>query len=152
EPSLRPAMRLVLALALALALALIVPSALARSSDPVPVDVQVYIINIGNYDATKGTYVVDMYLTLSWNASSAPANFTPARYEFMNGRASSTDKLSDDTDANGTRTLNYRVQANLYSSPHFEKYPYDTQTIEVVFEDALHPREELVYAPDLGGS
>lgn len=122
------------------------------TSGPVPVDAQVYIINVGNYDATKGTYVADFYLTLSWNATAAPANFTPARYEFMNGRASATDKVSDVTDENGIRTLNYRIQANLYSQPKFDHYPYDTQTVEVTFEDAVHNDSELRYVPDLGGS
>jgi len=70
----------------------------------------------------------------------------------MNGRASATDKVTDDTDADGIRTLNYRIQANLYSQPNFGHYPYDTQTVEITFEDALHNDSELRYVPNNGGS
>ena len=133
---------------LALAALLAVPAARA---EPLVVDVQVYVINLGNYDTTKGTYTVDFYLVLSWDAA-AGGNVTPLRYEFMNGRATSTDRLSDETDENGTRTVQWRVQANLYAEPQFAEYPYDTQRIDVLFEDALHGTDELVYRVDLEGS
>lgn len=143
----RARVRAVLAL-LALAALLALPSARA---EPLPVDVQVYVVNIGNYDTVKGTYTVDFYLVFSWDAT-VDANLTPLKYEFMNGRASSTDKVSDETDADGVRTVTWRVQANLYSEPRFDNYPYDTQRLEVLFEDALHAADEVQYRPDLSGS
>lgn len=120
----------------------LVPSA---SAEPVPVTVDVYVLNVGAYDATKGTYLLDFYLTFWYDTNLAPTNFSAGRYEFMNGRATSTDKLSDEVDADGIRTIEYRVQANLYSDPKFANYPYDTQTLEVIFENALHGTDELVF-------
>jgi hypothetical protein len=146
----RPAL---LALAPALAFALFVaPLASAQEpGGPVEVTVDVYVLNVGGYDATKGTYLMDFYLTFSWDAAKAPANFSATRFEFMNGRAASTDKIVDEVDADGVRTVEYRIQANLYSDPQFANYPYDTQTLKIEFEDALHPTGEMVYVSS-GGS
>jgi len=124
-------------------LALLAPVAAA---EPLPVDVELYVLNVGNYDTVKGAYTVDFYLTFSWDAAAA-GNVTPLRYEFMNGRATSTDRISDETDEAGVRSVTWRIQANLYSEPRFTKYPYDTQRLEVLFEDVVHGSDALVYRP-----
>lgn len=143
----RPPLSAFLAALLVLCLA---PRASAQADEgPVPVEVEVYVVNFGNYDVGKGTYVMDFYLTFRWNASAAPAGFSPGRFEFMNGRASgSPERISDEIDAEtGVREVDYRVQANLYSEPRFVDYPFDTQTVEVVFEDAVHDATMLRYVP-----
>ena len=118
------------------------------SGGPVTVDVGLYVISFGNYDANKGTYVMDMYLWFRWNVSSAPAGFAIDKFEFMNGRASSKEKLADDTTAEtGTREVWYRVQANLYSDPQFKQYPFDQQRLLIQFEDANMSSSKLVYRP-----
>ncbi len=118
------------------------------SGGPVTVDVGLYLISFGNYDANKGTYVMDMYMWFRWNVSSAPAGFTIEKFEFMNGRASSKDKLADDTNAGtGVREVWYRVQANLYSDPQFKQYPFDQQRLLIQFEDANMSSGKLVYRP-----
>jgi hypothetical protein len=115
---------------------------------PVTVDVGLYVISFGNYDANKGTYTIDMYMWFRWNATSAPAGFSIDKFEFMNGRASSKDRIADDTDAGtGTREVWYRVQANLYSDPQFKQYPFDQQKLLVQFEDANLSSGKLVYRP-----
>ena len=141
-----------LAASMLLGLLLSVPSA-ARAEGPasggaVTVDVGLYVISFGNYDANKGTYVMDMYMWFRWNVSSAPAGFTIEKFEFMNGRASSKDKLSDETNAGtGIREVWYRVQANLYSDPQFKQYPFDQQRLLIQFEDANMSSSKLVYRP-----
>lgn len=121
---------------------------------PVPVEVEVYVVNFGGYDAGKGTYVMDFYLTFRWDGDAVPEGFSPLRYEFMNGRAAGTpDKVEDSTDpATGVREVTYRVQANLYSEPRFQEYPYDTQTLELIFEDAQNDASALRYVPVAEGS
>jgi hypothetical protein len=118
------------------------------SGGPVTVDVGLYLISFGNYDANKGTYTMDMYMWFRWNATSAPAGFTVEKFEFMNGRASSKEKLSDETNnGTGVREVWYRVQANLYSDPQFKQYPFDQQRLRVQFEDANLASGKLVYRP-----
>jgi hypothetical protein len=130
------------------------PHASAQADGPVPVEVEVYVVNFGNYDAGKGTYVMDFYLTFRWDADDAPEGFSPLRFELMNGRtAGNPDKVGDETDpATGVREVTYRAQANLYSEPLFRDYPYDTQTLELLFEDVEHDATELRYVPVAEGS
>jgi hypothetical protein len=137
-----------------LAASLLAPLAAAQADDAaVTVEAEMYVLNFGNYDVTKGTYTLDFYLTLRWNATAAPANFSALRYEFMDGRATASDKISDATDPEtGIREATFRVQAALYNEPHFEHYPYDTQRLDVILEDAQHPRAELRYVPVPGNS
>jgi hypothetical protein len=139
-----------LAIAL-LALTLLPPLAAAQDepeADPTEVKVGLLVINFGNYDANKGTYLLDFYLFFRWDPTQAPANFTPAQFEFMNGRASAKDKIYDALNATtGERELWYRVQANLYSEPQFADFPFDTQRLEILFEDAVHTDAQLVYVP-----
>lgn len=118
----------------------------AAAAAPVTVEVDLHLISVGNYDTTKGTYTMDLYLHLRWDGAAAPANFTPDRFEFMNGRAASRELLSDETAPDGTRDLWYRIQANLYSSPAFADYPFDTQRLDIVLEDTVLQESDLVYA------
>ena len=141
-------MRAIVPLLLLLPL-LAAPLASAQEQDgPLEIDVGLLVINFGNYDANKGTYVLDFYLFFTWNTSEAPADFTPGTFEFMNGRASAKDKIFDETNAQtGTRELWYRVQANLYSEPSFAEFPFDTQHVQILFEDSLLTSDQLVYVP-----
>lgn len=134
-------------LPLALLLLLAAPPA---SAAPVPVHVDLHVISFGNYDVNKGTYTLDLYLHLWYDTAAAPSGFDATKFEFMNGRAGSKELLSDTT-GNGTRDLWWRIQANLYSEPRFDRYPFDRQDLRLVLEDAVHPDSELVYVPSLSG-
>lgn len=139
---------------LALFLLLLVPSGSAQAEDPggpVPVTVTVAVTSFGNYDATTGTYVLDFYLVLEWDPALAPDNFTAANFEMANGRASARDLQFNETDAEtGVRRLWYRVQANLYSEPRYDWYPFDKQTVEVRLEDKVYTADQLVYVAGNG--
>lgn len=132
---------------LLLAATLAIPTAAA---DPVEVSVDLHVISFGNYDVNKGTYTFDLYLHVWYDVASAPAGFDATRFEFMNGRATSKELLSDDT-VNGTRDLWWRIQAALYSEPRFDRYPFDRQSLSLHLEDSVHPATELVYVPALSG-
>lgn len=135
-------------LALAVLAGIPVVSGQQADLDPTEVSVGILVLTLGNYDVNKGTYLVDFYLFFEWDTTEAPANFTPEKFEFMNGRASAKDRIYDATDAaTGMRELWFRVQANLYSEPHFEKFPFDRQSIEILFEDPALTSQQLVYVP-----
>lgn len=134
---------------------LALPVAAAQEAERhVDVEVEVYVVNFGNYDVGKGTYVLDFYLTFRWDPAAAPEGFSPARFELMNGRPSSApDRVQDETDPEtGQRVITWRIQANLYSEPRFVDYPFDTQTLELLFEDAQHDATRLRYVPVQEGS
>lgn len=141
--------------ALGFVLLLLVPATVAQgegpSEGPVEVTVTVAVTNFGNYDATTGTYTLDFYLVLEWDPASAPADFTAANFEMANGRATSRDLQLDENDTDsGVRRLWYRVQADLYSEPRYEWYPFDRQTVEVRIEDKVHTVDALVYVAGNG--
>lgn len=126
---------------LALLAILFVPVSIA--SEPVNVETGIYVISLGNYEVNKGTYTMDFYLWFRWNASS---NITPAKFEFMNGRANSKELISDETyPATDTREIWYRIQASLYSEPRFKYYPFDTQVLKIDFEDSVNTVQKLQY-------
>jgi hypothetical protein len=134
---------------LAMAGLLAVPAAAA---EPVPVSVDLHVISFGNYDQARGTYTLDFYLIFRWDAEAAPDGFTPERFEFMNGRASSKDLLFAGNGTDGREELWYRIQANLYSEPRFARYPYDRQVLRMELEDAVNPLTDLVYVPEISGT
>ena len=127
---------------LVLGLPLAAPEAAA---EPVPVQVGVYLLNFGNFDVTKGTYVMDYYLWFKWQPAAGPDNFTPERFELMNGRPTSKERLFDFVNPDGTRELWFRLQANLYTDPDFHQYPFDRQRLILLLEDAVLPVTNLTY-------
>jgi hypothetical protein len=133
--------------AVALALALPLAAPVAAAQEPVEVHTGLYLINFGNFDVTKGTYLMDFYLTFRWRPQAADGEVSPERFEFMNGRPVSKERIFDFTNADGTRELWYRVQANLYTDPDFRSYPFDRQRIVMFLEDAVWPVGNLTYVP-----
>ncbi|MCX8178915.1 MAG: hypothetical protein N3D75_03750 [Candidatus Aenigmarchaeota archaeon] len=78
-----------------------------------------YMLNLGRFDISTGSFTADFYLTLECEKSCPKIDF-----EFMNGRASSFEKLIDQP---GLKS--YRIQANLVSPIDLKKFPFDNQTL-----------------------
>lgn len=114
---------------------------------PQEVKVGLYVLNLGRFDVTTGSFTADFYLDLKCSdASGAPADCPPgmpANFEFMNGRASSTDVIIDEP---GEKF--YRIQAILNSPVDLMKYPFDSQKMHIIIEDRAATASELVYVPD----
>lgn len=141
-------MRVAAFLALA-AFATVLLLARGARAEATTVTAEVHVISVGDYGAAQGTYVLDVYRHLAWAAPAQDGNFTAAQFEFMNGRAGSTTVLSDEVLADGTRSLWYRIQADLYSQPDFSNYPFDDQSPRITMEDSLLASDALVYEPGL---
>ncbi len=119
---------------------------------PGEVWIGIYVVGFGNFDANKGTYTIDFYLWLSYDAMDG--NFMPHKsYEFMNGRATSVTLLTNETDPDtNIREVWYRIQASLYNEPQFKAYPFNEFEIVIQIEDSKLTTDELVYIPDTEGS
>ncbi len=104
------------------------------------VNAGIYVLSVGQFNISTGSYVVDMYLTLQ---CAKPC--TPNRFEFMNGRATSTDLVEDEPNYKS-----YRIQAALQTDPDMRQYPFDEQTLTIQFEDKSMSRSNLVYVADPG--
>jgi hypothetical protein len=106
------------------------------------IHVGIYVISIGNFEFTKGTYVLDFYLMFQWENS----NISPTSFEFMNGRATSKEKIYDER-TNGSSEVWYRIQATLFITPEFNKYPFDSQDLKIIIEDSTYNISTITYVP-----
>jgi hypothetical protein len=102
------------------------------------VNVGAYILNLGNFDIVAGSFTADFYLSFKCNNTRPPLDF-----EFMNGRASSLDKIIDEPNEKF-----YMVQANLNSPIDLKKFPFDSQELEIIIEDKTKTTEELICIPN----
>lgn len=111
------------------------PSAPAK---PTEVKVGVYVLNMGKLDVTSGAFSVDFYLSLKSDGGEVPETF-----EFLNGRAASIEKIVDKPNEKF-----YRIMANLSSPINFQRFPFDSQKLQIAIEDKRKTIDELVYVPD----
>ncbi|MEM4259801.1 MAG: hypothetical protein QXG00_01035 [Candidatus Woesearchaeota archaeon] len=101
--------------------------------------VGLYLLNLGKFDIATGSFTADFYLSIKCN------NICPSYdFEFINGRASSFEKIID-TPAEKF----YRIQANLVSSIDLKRFPFDKQKLQIILEDKKKTIEEMNYIPNL---
>lgn len=99
------------------------------------IDISIYVLNLGKFDISTGGFTADFYLLLK-----CPESCNSSNFEFMNGRASSFEKIID-----GEREKFYRIQANLNSQVDLKRFPFDSQTMEIIIEDKAATIDEIVY-------
>ncbi len=97
-----------------------------------------YVLNIGKFEIATGSYTVDFYLGMKCDRPCSPGGF-----EFINGRATSIDKLID------TPTEKfYRIQAALSQNIDLRQYPFDRHSLLIAIEDKARTTEDQVYVLD----
>jgi len=74
------------------------------------------------------------------------SNISPASFEFMNGRATSKEKIYDQR-TNSSSEIWYRVQATLFITPEFNSYPFDLQDLKIIIEDSAFNSSTITYVP-----
>lgn len=111
----------------------LLPCAAAK---PQQVDVGIYILNLGKFDVGTGAFTADFYISMKCEEECSLDKF-----EFMNGRAASIDKITDNPNEKF-----YRVQANLNSPVDLKKFPFDNQNMQIIIEDKESTTDDLVYA------
>ncbi len=109
------------------------------SSEVNNVKIGVYVLNLGKFDISTGTFTVDFYLSMKCSTSCDNQSF-----EFVNGRAASFDKIIDEKNEKF-----YRIQANLNSPVDLKKFPFDSQKMQIIIEDKTNTIDELIYEKDL---
>lgn len=115
------------------------PKAAPTSND---VLISIYVISIGKYDVATGSFTVDFYLEMKNDP-----NIDPTGFEFVNGRATSTDTIiSTPTDHF------YRIQADLASPVDLKAFPFDKQKLQIILEDKRNTINKLRYVPLLSES
>ncbi len=99
------------------------------------VNVELYVLNLGKFDVATGAFTADFYLDMYCDGKCTTGDF-----EFMNGRATSVDKIIDDPNQKF-----YRVQANLNSPVDLRDFPFDKQKMQIIIEDKRSTTDEIQY-------
>lgn len=99
------------------------------------VDVGIYVLSIGKFDVSTGSYSIDFYLSMKCEQECDPTGF-----EFMNGRVASIDKIIDEPNEKF-----YRILANLNSPIDLKRFPFDWQKIQIILEDKSKTTQDLQY-------
>lgn len=113
-----------------------VSTALLLTSFALAADVNVgtYIINVGQYDITQGSYILDFYLWFE-------GDYTP-NFEFTNGRAITIDKMIDKPGY-----VFYRIEGKFYNEIDLRDYPIDSQKLTIEIEDKILEKNRLKFFP-----
>jgi hypothetical protein len=106
------------------------------------VKVGIYVLQIGKFDLTTGSYTIDFYLSMSCVGKCNLGSF-----EFMDGTADN-ERLIENT----TNERFYRIQGSFYENLDLRSYPFDSHVLKIEIEDENLPVQQLVYQPDPGNS
>lgn len=128
----------------ALLLALLAaPASAEPAAHPKRVYVGVYLSDVSDFDLKAGRFKADLRVWLKWLGPEAVPNVT-----FENGEVDSKEELGAESDGQW-RSVRWRVQGTFRGDFPVGAFPFDRQTLPVVF--GLDESEgELV--PDLGAS
>jgi len=106
--------------------------------DSAEVETAIYVLNLGKFDVATGSFTADFYLSMKCKEKCDVGNF-----EFMNGRASSVDKIIDDD-----KEKFYRIQGNFNSNVDLKDFPFDSQKMQIIIEDKLNSIDKIKYVQD----
>lgn len=124
-------------LAISMLLACMLSATAIQGADNV--EVGLYLLNLGRLDVATGAFTADFYLSLK-----CKDNCASDRFEFVNGRAMSVDKIIDKPDEKF-----YRIQANLNTMVDLKRFPFDKQKLSIIIEDKEKTSDEMIYVPNM---
>lgn len=85
-------------------------------------------MNVEKFELSTGSYNLDFYLWFKWSGDIPTSN-----YEFMNGRATSTDTTSSQSDY-----LEVRVRGASLKSLDFKAFPFDKHVLTIEIKDKFN--------------
>jgi hypothetical protein len=114
----------------------------AQASTLNVVKVGIYVLQIGKFDLSSGSYTVDFYLSMTCNGKCNLGSF-----EFMDGRADNIVVIENTTNAKF-----YRIEGTFFENLDLQKYPFDSHNLKIEIEDTTLTTQNLVYTPDPSNS
>jgi len=150
--------RVLLVLVAVLAIPLGLPASVHADTGPDKVTVGVFINDLQDIDLASENFTADFYLWMRWKNPNIDPSLT---IEAMNSEgtqnttSSSTGGVAGEPlyDSpldmpDGSKYQVMRFQGVFSRKMSLEKYPFDTQVLEMVFEDKRRDDSGLVYVPD----
>ena len=149
---------MLLALIAALAVPLGLPTTAHADTGPDKVTVGVFINDLQDIDLSSENFTSDLYLWMRWKN---PNINPPTTIESMNSEATQNTTSSPtggvsgeplfDTPVDmpdGSKYMVLRYQGVFSRKMSLEKYPFDTQVLEMVFEDKQNDSSQIQFVPD----
>jgi len=150
--------RILLVLAAMGMVPLALPQTARADTGPDKVTVGVFINDLQDIDLASENFTVDFYLWMRWKNPAIDPSLT---IEAMNSEgtqnttSSPTGGVSGEPlyDApvdmpDGSKSQALRFQGVFFRKMNLEKYPFDTQVVEMVFEDKRNDATRIEYVPD----
>jgi len=150
--------RVLLVLVAVLAIPLGLPASVQADTGPDKVTVGVFINDLQDIDLASENFTVDFYLWMRWTNPAIDPSLT---IEAMNseGTQNTTSSASGGVSGeilydapldmpDGSKYQVMRFQGVFSRKMNLEKYPFDTQVLEMVFEDKRRNKSGLEYVPD----
>jgi len=150
--------RILLVLAAVGMVPLALPAAAHADTGPDRVTVGVFINDLQDIDLSSENFTVDFYLWMRWKNPAIDPSIT---IESMNSEgtqnttSSPTGGISGEplydspTDMpDGSKYQVLRFQGVFSRKMNLEKYPFDTQVVEMVFEDKRNDATKIEFVPD----
>ena len=103
------------------------------------IKVGVYVIKIGEFSLTTGSFSVDFYLTLK---SEVKPEYPMDTFEVINSKTISIEKIQDLPDMK-----QYRVRAVLNSAVDLQRFPFDKQKLQIIIENKTYTNDKVKYIP-----
>ena len=111
------------------------------ASEPIHVQVGVWLNNVEKVDLSGNSYRLDFYLWFSFDPSQITLDQV-RQFEFINGSPTKTE-----IDSNSSY-LEYRIKGDFITSFDFSQYPFDSHALPVQLEHDNLDITQLVYEPD----
>lgn len=111
------------------------------SSSNSDVKTGVLLVNVQKFDIPSGSYDLDFYIWFKWSGNKT------INYEFMNGKASSTEIVKS-----VPGYLEVRIRGTFLKSLDFRDFPFNSHELTVELEDKVEHIVSLRFTPDVNES
>ena len=139
-------------------LALLLPARANADTGPEKVTIGAFINDLQDIDLANDSYTVDLYLWMRWkNPALKPwqtidvmnSNGTENSTSSSTGGVVGEPLFDDPKDMpDGTKYMILRFQGVFSRKMNLEKYPFDVQNLELIFEDQGMDVRDLQFVPD----
>jgi hypothetical protein len=107
-------------------------------TSPIITYIGVYVVDFSRFSVEEGTVETTFYLNIRSDTNASVNDF-----EFMNGRVTSLDVISDTP-----REKNYRVYAVMTVDPDLRHFPFDNHTLPILIEPKTLDENQLLIMID----
>jgi len=105
------------------------------------IKIRAHLIHLGDINERDQTFYADFYLWLTWKPSSPAPTFEIINaVEIVKENDDEVKKLP-----NGELTRQLRVKGTFRSPFHLQKFPFDQQNLQIIFEDFELDEKQLRY-------